>query len=200
MPCLFWVPRHWPPPLPPGWYLGERMSKASIIIMLVSLLGIGLMFTDGLLAGRWLGNVMALLVVASFVIYLLILRHCQTTDMLPAACFGGVVMALCGYLGAHDLAISQHDLTIALTMGCVQFLIGFMCFTIAARYILAAEIALFALTESMLSPIWVWIGVGETPSVLTLAGSAIVLSCVVVYSINAIIQERREALLAPNKS
>ena len=179
--------------------LGERMSLFGIIVMLVSLAGIGLMFADGLIAGRWLGNVMALLVVASFVIYLLILRDAQETDMLPATCIGGLIMAATGLVGAYagtqGLSISDNDLVIAVMMGCVQFLIGFMCFTIAARYILAAEVALFALTESILAPIWVWVGVGETPSTLTLIGSGIVLLSVTVYCIGAIIREQRSAKL-----
>jgi len=62
---------------------------------------------------------------------------------------------------------------------------------VATRYIMASEVALFALTESILGPIWVWIGVGEQPSLLTLTGSAIVLVCVVSYCINGIRQERR---------
>jgi drug/metabolite transporter (DMT)-like permease len=92
---------------------------------------------------------------------------------------------------ADNLTISNHDLIIALLMGFVQFGIGFLCFTIATRYILASEVALFALTESILGPIWVWIGVGEQPSLLTLLGSGIVLVCVVSYCIVGIRDERR---------
>ena len=54
--------------------LGEKTSRFGIIAMLVSLVGIGLMFADGLLEGRWAGNVAALGVVASFVVFLLIIR------------------------------------------------------------------------------------------------------------------------------
>ncbi|MEM7291907.1 MAG: DMT family transporter [Pseudomonadota bacterium] len=172
--------------------LKERTSTVGVVAMLVSMGGIGLMFADGLIAGRWLGNIMALLVVASFVVYLLILRSERDRDMLPATCLGGFVMAMCGLSGANDLDISTHDIAIATVMGCVQFLIGFMCFTIATRYILASEVALFALVESILAPIWVWIGMGETPSVLTLIGSAVVLVSVTVYCLMAIAQERRD--------
>ena len=76
-------------------------------------------------------------------------------------------------------------------MGCVQFGIGFICFTIATRYIMASEVALFALSESILSPIWVWIGVGEKPSLLTLIGSAIVFVSVTAYCIVGIREERK---------
>jgi drug/metabolite transporter (DMT)-like permease len=176
--------------------LGEKTSRFGIAAMLVSLTGIALMFADGLIEGRWLGNVAALVVVVSFVIFLLVLRSRQQVDMLPATCLAGLVMAGMGGLFAENLVISNHDLVIALLMGTIQFGIGFYCFTIATRYILASEVALFALTESILGPIWVWIGVGEQPSLLTLTGSGIVLVCVSAYCIVGIRQERRKILVS----
>jgi drug/metabolite transporter (DMT)-like permease len=159
--------------------------------MLLSLAGIGLMFADGLLEGRWSGNLAALAVVASFVTFLLIVRDRRGVDMLPATCLSGLVMAGVASLFIESFVLSRHDLAIAIAMGCLQFGVGFWCFTVATRYIMASEVALFALTESILGPIWVWIGVGEQPSGLTLAGSAIVLLCVVTYCISGIRQERR---------
>jgi len=172
--------------------LGERTSRFGLLAMLLSLVGIGLMFADGLLEGRWSGNLAALAVVASFVTFLLIVRDRRGVDMLPATCLGGLVMAGVASLFIESYVLSRHDLAIAIAMGCLQFGVGFWCFTVATRYIMASEVALFALTESILGPIWVWIGVGEQPSRLTLAGSAIVLVCVVSYCVNGI---RRERLL-----
>lgn len=176
-----------------GWLvLGERTSRFGIIAMLISLTGIGLMFADGLIEGRWLGNIAALLVVASFVVYLLVIRNRRHVDMLPATCLGGLVMSVVSGFFVGSFSISNHDLVIALLMGCVQFGIGFICFTIATRYIMASEVALFALSESILSPIWVWIGVGEQPSLLTFLGSGIVLVSVTAYCIVGIRAERKK--------
>ncbi|MFT5219412.1 MAG: DME family drug/metabolite transporter [Gammaproteobacteria bacterium] len=175
-----------------GWLvLGEKTSRFGVIAMLVSIGGIGLMFADGLLEGRWLGNLVALTVVASFVIFLLIIRDRRGIDMLPATCLGGLVMGAVAAFFAESLVISSHDLVIAVAMGVFQFGVGFWCFTVATRYIMASEVALFALTESILGPIWVWIGVGEEPSLLTLAGSGIVLVSVAAYCIVGIREERR---------
>ena len=175
-----------------GWLvLGEKTSRFGIAAMLVSLGGIGLMFADGLLEGRWLGNIAALGVVASFVIFLMIIRGRREVDMLPATCLSGVVMGGVALLFVESLSLSANDLAIAVTMGCLQFGVGFWCFTVASRYILASEVALYSLSESVLAPLWVWIGVGEQPSLLTLAGSAVVLLSVGAYCISAIRAERR---------
>jgi drug/metabolite transporter (DMT)-like permease len=179
-----------------GWLiLGEKTSKFGISAMCISLIGIGLMFADGLIEGRWLGNIAALGVVASFVIFLLLVRSRQQVDMLPATCLGGLVMAAVGGIFADDLVISNHDLVISLLLGWVQFGVGFMCFTIATRYIMASEVALFALSESIVGPILVWVGVGEKPSLLTFIGSAIVLICVSSYCIVGIRGERQRLRL-----
>ena len=180
--------------------LGERTSRFGIIAMIVSLGGIGLMFADGLVEGRWLGNLAALGVVASFVAYLLIVRNKRRVDMLPATCLAGIVMGGIAGFFAGSLVLSRHDLVIAMLMGCLQFGVGFWCFTVATRYILASEVALFSLSESILAPIWVWVGVGETPSLLTMAGSLVVLVCVESYCIHGIRQERRILLSNQNSS
>ncbi|MEM7564918.1 MAG: DMT family transporter [Pseudomonadota bacterium] len=175
-----------------GWMvLGEKTSRFGIVAMLISLGGIGLMFADGLLEGRWLGNLAALGVVASFVVFLLIIRGKRGVDMLPATCLAGLVMGTVAAFFADSLVVSRQDLAIAVLMGCFQFGIGFWCFTVATRYIMASEVALFSLTESILGPIWVWVGVGEVPSGLTMLGSAIVLVSVASYCIVGIRDERK---------
>ena len=133
--------------------LGERTPRFGIIMMLGSLVGIGLMFADGLLEGRWAGNLAALAVVASFVSFLLIVRDRRGVDMLPATCLGSLVMGGIAAFFVDSFILTPRDLTIAITMGCLQFGVGFWCFTVAARYIMASEVALFALSESILGPI-----------------------------------------------
>jgi drug/metabolite transporter (DMT)-like permease len=184
-----------------GWLvLGERTSRFGVVAMLVSLSGIGLMFADGLIEGRWAGNIAALGVVASFVVFLLIIRSKRGVDMLPATCLSGIVMAAVAGLFIDSFVISRHDMVIAILMGCLQFGVGFWCFTVASRYIMASEVALFSLTESILGPLWVWIGIGEEPSLLTLLGSAVVLVSVVAYCVNGIRTERRLLKIQSNST
>lgn len=174
-----------------GWlFLREHVTPLSVLAMLVALGGIGLMFVDGIFAGRWLGNIMAVLVVVAFATMLVALRGSKDIDMLPATCLAGLVAASLAGVMAEDLSINEHDLVIALLLGSFQYAAGFMLITIATRHMQAAEVALFALSESILAPIWVWIGVGETPSHLTLAGSAIVLFAVALHCIISIRAER----------
>ncbi len=174
-----------------GWlFLRERVTRASLAAMFAAILGIGLMFADGLVSGGMLGNVFALCLAIMYVFYLLILRGNRHVDMMPATCLSGLFTALIVLAFVVDFTVSRHDLVIILALGSIQFGFGFMCLTWSTRFIPAAEVALFSLSEAVLNPIWVWLGVGETPSLYTLAGSAVVLAAVMTYSIMAIRRER----------
>jgi len=174
-----------------GWlWLRERLYASSVTAMLATFAGIGLMLADGFVAGGWLGNAMALLVVLSFVVFLLLLRRKRDLDMLPATSIAGIVAALVAAVMASSLYISPHDLVIAMLLGSVQFCGGFMLITLSTRYVPAAEVALFSLSEAVLAPLWVWIGVDEVPSVLTLCGASVVFVAVVSYCLIGIRRER----------
>ena len=53
---------------------------------------------------------------------------------------------------------------------------GFMniAFIISTKYLDASEVSFFMLLEFSLGPIWVWLGVGETPTFFTLVGGSLV--------------------------
>jgi drug/metabolite transporter (DMT)-like permease len=51
-----------------------------------------------------------------------------------------------------------------------------MLLVLVSRTLSAPEIALLALLEVVLGPLWAWLGAGETPAGATLAGGAIVLA------------------------
>jgi drug/metabolite transporter (DMT)-like permease len=60
-------------------------------------------------------------------------------------------------------------------MGWVQLGIGCVLMVLAARYLSAAEIGIFSLLETILGPIWVWLGFGERPTYMALIGGMIVI-------------------------
>jgi len=71
-------------------------------------------------------------------------------------------------------------------MGVIQIGVGMTALTIGSRHVPAAELALLSLTEVILAPVWVWIGVGEVPSLLTLVGGGIVLAAIAGQALTGI--------------
>lgn len=173
------------------WILRERVSALGIAFMFTALMGIGLMFADGVVAGRWVGNLIAVLVVLCFAVMLVTLRSGRAMDMLPATSLAGLFSAAAAGLMAEDFRIIPHDLLIAVLLGTIQYGAGFVLITIGTRHVSAPEVALFSLSEAILAPVWVWVGVGEVPSTLTLVGSAVVLFAVAAHCFTAMRRESR---------
>ena len=76
------------------------------------------------------------------------------------------------------LTVGTRDLLISMFLGAVQFGLGFCLITLATRHIDGDLIALLTLSEVVLAPLWVWIGVNEVPAPIALAGGLIVLTAV----------------------
>jgi drug/metabolite transporter (DMT)-like permease len=170
-----------------GWLvLGERVHGTTWLAIAAAIAGIGLMFIDGLTAGRWLGNLVALTAPVSFAVMIVIMRRTKSVDMMPATCLAGVIMAGVGLLMVDSLAIPERDLALALTMGFGQLGIAVILITLGARHVPAAEVALLSLTEAAFAPVWVWLVVDEVPNALALAGGTIVLTAVVAQALGGV--------------
>jgi drug/metabolite transporter (DMT)-like permease len=69
-------------------------------------------------------------------------------------------------------------------MGAVQVGLGLTAFTLGARHLSAVDLALLAMTELLLAPLWVWLGVGEVPSGYTLIGGAVVMAAITFQALS----------------
>ena len=180
-----------------GWaVLGEKVRPATWMAIAATIAGIGLMMTDGLARGDWLGNVLALGAVMCFAIMLVTVRGAGEVDMLPATCLGGVIPGLVALGLAAELVPTWRDLLLIALMGTVQLGAGFGLITWGAGRLPAAEVSLLVLTEVVLAPLWVWFFLGEVPAELALLGGCIVVTAVVGQSL-ARLRHRPTPLQSP---
>ena len=160
-------------------FLGERVPLRTWIAICVALGGATLMFADGLDAGRTVGNLLAIAVAVVFALNVVIMRRMHATvDMVPAVMIAGLISIAVALPFALPLEVSARDLAVLAPMGCIQLGLGCLLMTRATRVLAAGEIGLFALIETILAPLWVWIGVGERPTSLALGGALVVLGAV----------------------
>jgi drug/metabolite transporter (DMT)-like permease len=176
--------------------LNERISLTSALILCMAVFGVGIMVVEGISAGRLTGNLIALGAVATYAVFIILLRKARDFDMLAATSLAGLVASAIGFCLAETLAISTHDLMVALIFGSVQIGLGFTFVTYASRHIPAAEVTLLTLSETVLGPIWAWLLVGEVPSVWTLVGGAVVLGCVALFAARALAESRHSGVTA----
>ncbi len=171
--------------------LREALAPSTLAAITVALAGIGLMVGDGLAQGTLLGNALALGACLCYAAALVAMRKGQAVDMIPAVCLAGLLAAaVAAAMAPHGLAVSGRDLGLAATLGVVQLGFQYMLLTVAIRHVPAAEVALIGRASLVLAPIWVWLGVGEVPSTLTLAGGAVIFLAITCHGVLAIRRSR----------
>lgn len=158
--------------------LGELVTPASMVALLVAVGGVAVMFADGMNTGGTLGIVIALGAVTCFSAFVVSLRAGRAVDMMPAICLSGVLVAMGSMLLADSILLGPRDMTIGIALGVVQLGCGYACLAIATRHIKAALVSVLALSEVVFAPLFVWIGVGEAPSAQAAVGGAVVVLAV----------------------
>jgi len=160
------------------FFLKKIVGKKTLIAITGSIIGIGIMFSQGFQSTNILGNIIILGVPISFAIQLTLINRSSEIDFMPATFLAGIIVCLLGLIFINDHTISNHDLFLVLFMGAFQVGIGFLLITVGSRYIPPHRAALYILLEPVLAPIWAWLGVGEIPPTIELIGGLIVFSFV----------------------
>ncbi|MEK9906062.1 MAG: DMT family transporter [Rhodospirillales bacterium] len=163
-----------------GWLLlREPVRAATWIAITVAIGGIAIMIADKSGSVALKGSLAALGSAFGFAVFTVALRWGRTGEMLPAVFLSGllaiaITLAICIASGL-SLFVSPNDGSIAMGMGVLQVGAGLILYTLGSRSIPAAELALLSLAEVLLGPLWVWLFLGETASVNTLIGGAVLL-------------------------
>ena len=167
-------------------FLRERVAWHTWMAIALALGGVAIMFGSGLDTGHLLGNLFALCIPMLYACQIICVRKVrgsvdgQAPDLLPTVLLAGVMAATPALLLGWPLEAAARDVSLLALMGCVQLGVGCWLATLAVQHLRAAEIGLLALVETILAPLWVWLGVGEAPGNAALAGGALIVGALVV--------------------
>jgi drug/metabolite transporter (DMT)-like permease len=163
-------------------FLGESISRRSLAAMLLALAGVGVIVGDprGFDA---VGDALSLLMALAFAVAIVITRRRRDVSMIPAVCLAQALVVLVAGPFASTTGVGPKQLGLLIAMGVVQMGLGLALFTVGARLIPAAEVALITLLEVVLGPLWVLLSIHERPDAATLAGGAIVIAAVVLQAL-----------------
>ena len=118
--------------------------------------------------------------------------------MTPTVLVAAIISASIALPLSFPFHASWLDIGILTGMGTIQAGLGCLLMTLASRHITAAEVALFALLETILGPLWVWIGVGEQPSNLAIVGGIIVVASLAINEFIALRGQRETRTAVPS--
>lgn len=175
-----------------AFLLQERTRLATWVTMAVSLIGIALTVWGGdeavdapdgsVLIGALCGLSTAAALGLNFVMF-------RARPDIPLLLANGLGAFLTGLIGLSIVAMSAPGLSAVLTgnlaaisvSGLLILPLSFMALTAATRFTRAANVSLFMLLETVLGPVWVWLGTGERPGGLTIFGGFVVVLSLIVY-------------------
>ena len=186
-----------------GWIvLSERVGFMTIVSIAVAMSGIVLMVgPSDLMAEGW-RDMFGLGVALCGAINVVVVRGVKPgTDMIPSVAYSGLFLVFGAALVAEPLTTSGKDIAISAFLAVFQVGLGLSLFVMGAVSLPAARTGLLMLTETILSPIWAWIGVGEEPPARTLAGGAVIIGALVAHALWRTRPARRPglAVAAPRK-
>lgn len=167
--------------------LREATSRLTWIAIAVSLVGVSIVILNGdgaTLAPTgnvFLGGLYGLISAFGLALVFVWSRKHPDVPIVLGVAIGTLASGLVGALGADMAALTNANWIPLLLMGVIVMPIATACLTVAPRYTPATNVSLFMLLELVLGPIWVWAGTGEAPSLMMIAGAALVLVTLIVY-------------------
>lgn len=166
--------------------LGETTGAATWITMAVVLAGIAIAVLGraegGPQGGGALLGVAAGLGVASVMsLNFVILRRARHVPIQPAIGLGALIAGAFGLALAGPAAMTDGRIWAIAVTGAVILPLSFLSLTNATRHTSATNVSLLLLLETVLGPLWVWLGADEPLTPPMLAGGAIVVGSLALY-------------------
>jgi drug/metabolite transporter (DMT)-like permease len=174
-----------------GLFLREWIPRRTWIAILLSILGIGIVFGGAIGAGSWFGDSLALLGAIVVGINFTLLRHLPGVSRLALIAGGGLVTCLIALPMGAPTPISGFSLGVLAVMGLLQMPLALVMMTEATRFLPSAEVTLFFTLEAVFGTFWVWAVLGEEPPPATLVGGTLVVATLIVHSWIGIRREQR---------
>ncbi len=165
--------------------MGERTRPATWAAIVAVLTGLaiavagdgGARMTGSALIGAAAGLAVALVLALNFVV----LRARPGMSIPLVIGVGATLAGATGWAVTGPAAMADGAVWAIAVCGLVILPMSFFSLSLASRHTHASNVSLLLLLETVLGPLWVWLGVGEAPTPMMLAGGAMVVVSLAVY-------------------
>lgn len=152
---------------------------AVLVGIFIAVTGKGAQIDTTALIGVGFGLGVAFVLAANFTV----LRAHQRLPILLLIGIGAVLAGVNGLLITGPENMLSGRTWAMLTTGAMVLPLSFYLLSLASRYTHAANVSLIMLLETVLGPFWVWLAVGEMPTLRMVIGGAIVVVALAIYLI-----------------
>jgi drug/metabolite transporter (DMT)-like permease len=163
--------------------LGEHLTRVTVGAIVLAFVGLGVMLTADLGVGNMKGNIAAVCSSFGFAVYTVCVRSDPRADWSPV--LPGYASMMIAVGAAVSLANGRpvvppiDDIGLALFHGGILIVVGTLLYNEATRHLPAVAMTVFAQTETVFVPLWIFLWFSERPRNTTLLGGAIILVAVV---------------------
>lgn len=166
--------------------LGERITVTTLAAIVVSGAGVATVVAGSWGTGGALGDALALVMTTSFAILIVLPKAYPDLRLTePTLISAFIVFALFLPL-SHVGSVDLRNAALIVAYGSINLVLAYFLFLHGARFIPAATAGLIATLEIVLSPLWVWLFLGESVDGPTLIGGAVVFSAVIGHIVSTI--------------
>ena len=164
-------------------FLKTKFESRNIITILICIAGMVLFFFGKLEIGSIYGNLIAICSGICFAMFSLFIKYKKvkhkSENTISSAITGNALVAVIAFIIIFpNLSLSLNETLCLLYMGSIQIGISYMIFNEGIKYVSATESMIIATLEAIFNPIWVFIGIGETPSIYSIFGGAIIFGAI----------------------
>lgn len=167
--------------------IGEPTRTATWITIVVVMAGIALAVFGGghgdvtLDRAAFWGALAGLGVAMVLALNFVILRAQPQVPILLVIGLGALLAGASGVIVTGPAAMMQGEVWAIAICGLVILPVSFFSLSLASRYTHASNVSLLLLLETVLGPLWVWLGTGEGPTPMMLLGGMIVVVTLAIY-------------------
>jgi drug/metabolite transporter (DMT)-like permease len=129
------------------------------------------------------GDAIAMLIPVALATATVTIRRHEAIDMIPAMGVGTALAFAVAAPLAGSWSVAPDDLALLVVFGALQLGGGLALYAVGARLAPPADVALVALVEPVLAPLWVWAFAGESPGGAAVVGGAVVLGAMAVHTV-----------------
>ena len=172
--------------------LGETLRRSSFLYMFIAFCGVCIMILSDSIAGSALGAFIGLLSASGFALYTVTIRWRPDTPKFTTVVMAGIFCSIFSFIVLGlDLEKFYTIPTINSYLSILHGIIvgiGLILFTLGAKYLPAAELALITLMEVVGGVFWVWLpifGINEAPNLMVIIGGSVITLAVILQGLGS---------------
>ena len=172
--------------------LGEVLRRSTLISMVIAFVGVCVMIFNDSLSGSALGAIIGFISATGFALYTVTIRWKPETPKFTTVVLAGIFCAMFSFmiLGFNFKSFNTMPVInsyLSLFHGMIVAF-GLILYSLGAKYLPSAELALLSLMEVVGGIFWVWIpifGINEAPSLTIIIGGIIITLAVLMHGVGA---------------